>query len=118
MTVARMAAISHVPQDCVAEVFEDLRTKDKRWRSARNKVTGELALIPNNGGADAGSFLSSRSNWPWLVLEGTLLVLQALLVQSICKEIKLWNVLGASAVFVTLLVFLVLRNNLQRKTKE
>lgn len=118
MTVARMADISKVPQDCVAEIFEDLRKSDKRWRSVKNKVTGELALAPANGSSDAGAFVSLQSKWPWLMLDGSLLVLQMLLIQSICREIKLWNVLGASTVFLVLIVFLVLKNNLQRKIKE
>ncbi|MBQ8124489.1 MAG: hypothetical protein IJ173_12940 [Kiritimatiellae bacterium] len=118
MTVARMADISKVPQYCVAEIFEDLRKSDKRWRSVKNKVTGELALAPANGSSDAGSFVSLQSKWPWLMLDGSLLVLQTLLIQSICREIKLWNVLGASTVFFVLIVFLVLKNNMQRKIKE
>ena len=120
MTVARMADISKVPQDCVAEIFEDLRKSDKRWRSVKNKVTGELALAPANGGADAGAFVSLQSKWPWVVWIFTVIAMltQMVIVRYISEGMNKKDILCISLGTFVLLVFLVLKNNLQRKIKE
>ena len=120
MTVSRMAEISHIPPDCVAEVFEYLRTKDKRWRSVKNKATGELALMPSNGGSDAGAFVPLHSKWPWIVALFTVgaMLIQMLIVRYINDGMNRKDVLCMGLGILGLLVFLVLKNNLQRKIKD
>ena len=129
MTVSRMAEISRIPSDCVAEVFEYLRMKDKRWQSVINKATGEMALMPTDGRCrDAGPFVAMHRKWPWFLCSALLLVPQALLVQRVCNQWKLGSSIKTSIniasiiwsviLLIALFAILILRNNLQRKINE
>ena len=118
MTVSRMAEISHIPPDCVAEVFEYLRTKDKRWQSTRNKTTGELALVESNGRTDAGAFVPLQHRWLWCVAFAVMSALVSIMFQCISSGIKHGDLVSAFVGFVFYLVLSMVKNNLERKTKE
>lgn len=68
MTVEYVAYKAHIPEYCVAEVFDHVRNRDGRWVSTRTSK-GELALVKANGRkSDAGAFMPSARKWPWCLL--------------------------------------------------
>jgi len=79
-----------------------------------------LALAPANGGADAGAFVSLQSKWPWVVWIFTVIAMltQMVIVRYISEGMNKKDILCISLGTFVLLVFLVLKNNLQRKIKE
>lgn len=117
MTVARMSKESNIPQDCVAEIFEYLRTRDMRWRSVRIH-TGELALVPSNGCRGEGAFISSQCKTLYSVGILIISVATAFAVRFICVKFDNNDVIGILAGFFTCFVLSSLKNNLERKIRE
>lgn len=115
MTVSRMAQEAHVPPDCVAEVFEDLRTNDKKWMSSKNKTTGEMALKPSDDKPDAGSFVPLHRKWLWVSFSVSLMLVQILIIRYINRGMDKKDILCISLGVLVLLLFLIFKNNLQRK---
>ncbi len=77
MTVSRMSDNTGIPKDCVAEVFERLRTdKSRKWRSRRT-AKGKLAIESRAPGiaANAGAFVPSARKWPFVLLDWFLILL-------------------------------------------
>lgn len=129
MTVSRMAELSNVPSDCVAEVFDSLRTNDKNWKSVKKRTTGELALVRSNGygSSDAGAFVLSHNKWLWpaLLAVNFLIIVFGVgayfLLNCIFNGIKSKDVTKIVLGVLGLLVFIafsVLKNKVRRKIKE
>lgn len=124
MTVAKMSDETGIPADCVAEVFERLRTdKSGKWRSRRT-AKGELAIehrVPG-AAAGAGAFVPSARNWPcWLLLalvSVAMLCVGGFIVKQFGKGWRLASIATGLGLMPVYMVFLCIRNYLNRKIAE